>query len=405
VSGSRTELRRSDSDSRIDANGNLLLGKVQVDDGAVVVGSILENVEIGSGARVFQTRIRGEKDRPVVVGNDVELFCCDISTRGGTLDQSFSFGPFATGATPTRIGVGAQLGHSLIVNSDIGSGTKGSHTTVRCSRVGENNNLRSFSQVILSSTGRACNIGCEVSKTFLGEGFTSEHASSYLSLAAPSAFPVIDKSGREQVIELPNVTNIGAGTVFANYGGEPIPAKTLEESPGSLKGTALVFSAFTAINSRVVNRYGSPSDKATVMELYWHPDLTILGLASFVENKATGRVPAFAYAGSSDSAGARGQRLGWVLEHKPGIVLAMVKKMRGLMGKDVGSLPELVEGTIRLEIEVLDAEARKKGRSPYSEDQLHAGIEILKENLDGRWTMNESGHWLHSWTGSDLEWR
>ncbi|NJN06262.1 MAG: hypothetical protein HC814_07720, partial [Rhodobacteraceae bacterium] len=129
--------------------------------------------------------------------------------------------------------------------------------------------------------------------------------------AGAGGYPILTADGREAVLtDLPNATNIGSGTVFANYGGEPLPAACLDASPGSAKGTAIVYTSFVCINCRVINRYGQPEGQPSPFDILRNRELTILGLGSFVENKLTGRVPAFSYA---NDLSARSHRLGWVL--------------------------------------------------------------------------------------------
>jgi hypothetical protein len=106
----------------------------------------------------------------------------------------------------------------------------------------------------------------------------SEHYSSCLSLLAPAAYPILTADGREAILpDLPNASNIGAGTVFANYSGEVLPAPSSADSPGSAKGTAVVYTAFVCINCRVINRYGQPEGQPSPFDLVRHRDLTILG--------------------------------------------------------------------------------------------------------------------------------
>ena len=113
---------------------------------------------------------------------------------------------------------------------------------------------------------------------------------------------------------------------------------------------------------------------ASPFDLLRHRDLTILGFGSFVENKLTGRVPAFSYAG--DLSPSR-HRLGWVLTKKPGILLNFVKKMRDVLGDYAGRLQYLVEGTLRLECQLLQEELDGKRPTFYSRDQLQAGLHIM----------------------------
>lgn len=386
-----------------DESGNLLSGRVEIEEGARVEGSELHDVTVRRGAQVLGCSLRGDRSvhsGEVVVGRDSRLFACEIQTRESSLGKKFSFGPFESGAHPSRIGDRVRLSHSLVVNSSIGDGSRGSHASIRCSSIGPDNDLRSFSNLILSSTGTGCNLGSEISKTVLGDGFVSEHSSSYLSLVAPNHFPVLTSEGQPQELRLPNVTNIGAGTVFANYGGEPLPASRVEESPGSKKGTALVFSAFTCINTRVVNGYGQAGPGQSVSELYPRNDLTTLGFGSFVENKVTGRVPAFSYGGGSQSSGPSGHRIGWVLDRKPGIVLTLIRKMRKAAPPGSPNAQELIEGTIRLEIEILRTE-EASGRTNYDPSQIRAGLDLLQNNLDGRWAVDGNGDWLHRWRADE----
>ena len=253
-----------------------------------------------------------------------------------------------------------------------------------------------MSTLLLTQTSAHCNLGSELSKCVLeGSGFVSEHTSSYLSLVAPADYPVVNADGEEVLLRgLPNLTNIGAGTVFANYSGKPKPAKSLDESSGSLKGTAVAWGTFTAVNSVIVNRYGQPSAEDSLFDYLRNRELTVLGFASFVERKVTGRVPAFAYSGSTS---AREMQLGWVLERHPGIVLNLLKKMQKQLGSEAGRLQGLIEGTIRLELKLMQ-EALHDPSSPWTPEQLQEGIGVMKEHLDGRWRLDESGQLLNSWS-------
>ena len=195
---------------------------------------------------------------------------------------------------------------------------------------------------------------------------------------------------------LPNATNIGAGTVFSNYDGEPLPAHSVEQSSGSAKGTAVVYTSFVCINSRVINRYGQPQGQPSPFDLLRRRDLTILGFGSFVENKVTGRIPAFAYAGDLSP---RSHQLGWVLAKKPGIILNFITKLRRLLDDQSWRLRDLVEGTLRLECWLLQDELAGTRPSFYTHEQLQSGLAILKSHLqDRRWSMTDAGDWQHRWS-------
>ena len=368
---------------------------VHVAAGTEVVHSLLRHTTVGRGCRLVNSVIEGHPEWPVTIGDHVTLINCHVRSTGAR--NAFAFCGWEVDQRYTRLEDGVAFSNSRLWNAAIGTESNGFGASVESSQIGPHNNLRNPSNIVCSMTAAACNLGSEVSKTLLlGEGFVSEHGNSYLSLLAPADYPILTADGREEVLSnLPNATNIGAGTVFANYGGEPLPAPTLEQSPGSAKGTAVVYTAFVCINCRVINRYGQPEGQPSPFDLLRCRDLTILGFGSFVENKLTGRVPAFSYAGDLSP---RSHKLGWVLAKKPGIVLNFIKKMHSLLGDQAGRLQELVQGTMRLECQILQEELDGKRPTFYSREQLQEGLALLHTQLrDGRWAMDEYGNWRHPW--------
>jgi hypothetical protein len=357
--------------------------------------SFLRHTRVGQQCRIINCVIEGQPEWPVVIGDHVTLINCHIQSTGKP--GTFDFAGCKIDQRQTRLGDHVSFSNSRVFNTVVDTGSRGFGTSIEYSHIGPHNELRSFANITRSLTAAYCNLGSEISKTFiLGHGFVSEHYSSYLSLLAPADYPILNADGREAVLsDLPNASNIGAGTVFANYGGEPIPAASLVESPGSAKGTAVLYSAFVCINCRVINRYGQPTGQPSPFDLLRCRDLTILGFGSFVENKLTGRIPAFSYAGDLSP---RSHRLGWVLDKKPGILLNTVKKMQALLGNNAWRLRDLVPGTLRLECQLLQEELDGKRPTFYSHEQLQEGLRIMHTHLgDGRWTMNDAGHWLHPW--------
>jgi len=368
---------------------------VQVGAGTEVVHSVLRHTTVGRGCRIMNSVIEGHPEWPVVIGDHVTLSNCHVRSTGE--QNAFAFGGWEVDQRHTCLGDGVAFSNSRLWNAAIAAGSNGFGASIESSHIGPHNNLRNSSNIVCAVTAASCNLGSEVSKTILlGEGFVSEHGSSYLSLLAPADYPILTADGREEILHnLPNVTNIGAGTVFANYGGEPLPAPSLAQSHGSAKGTAVVYTAFVCINCRVINRYGQPTGQPSPFDLLRHYDLTILGFGSFVENKLTGRIPAFAYAGDLSP---RSHKLGWVLAKKPGILLNFIKKMHSLLGDQAGRVQELIQGTIRLECQLLQEELDGKRPTFYSREQLQEGLAILHTHLrDGRWAMDEYGNWRHSW--------
>jgi hypothetical protein len=361
----------------------------------IVQHSLLRHALVGKRCRIINSVLEGQPHCPVVLGNDVTLINCHVQSTG--VRSAFAFCSYEVAQEQTCLGDQVSFSNSRLYNTVVETGSHGFGASLEYSHIGPQNALRSFANITHSRTAAACNLGSEVSKTLiLGNGFTSEHYSSYLSLLAPATYPIFTADGREEMLtHLPNASNIGAGTVFANYGGEPLPASGLDDSPGSAKGTAIVYTAFVCINCRVINRYGQPEGQPSPFDLLRRRDLTMLGFGSFVENKLTGRVPAFSYASDLSP---RSHQLGWVLAKKPGILLNFVKKMCDVLGTEAGRLQELVEGTLRLECQLLQEELDGQRPTFYSREQLQAGLRIMHAQLrDGRWAMDESGRWRHAW--------
>lgn len=357
--------------------------------------SLLQHAIVGQRCRIINSVVEGLPERPVVIGDDVTLVNCHVQLTDKR--STFAFCGWEVAQEQTHLGDGVSLSNSRLLNTVVEAGSSGFGASIEYSHIGPRNSLRSFANITHSLTAAACNLGSEISKTIiLGNGFTSEHYNSYLSLLAPADYPILTADGREAVLTgLPNATNIGSGTVFANYGGEPLPAPSLAASSGSAKGTAVVYTSFVCINCRVINRYGQPAGQPSPFDLLRHRDLTILGFGSFVENKLTGRVPAFSYAGELSP---RSHLLGWVLAKKPGILLNFIKKMQDVLGDEAGRLQHLVEGTLRLECQLLQEELDGKRKTFYSRDQLHAGLRIMQTQLQaGYWAMDDSGNWCHPW--------
>ena len=361
--------------------------------------SMLRHAEVGQHCRIINSVVEGHIDAPVVIGDHVTLINCHVQSTGNV--SRFAFSGASVEVGQTCIGNHVSLSNSRLLNTIIEAGSQGFGASIDYSHIGPDNNLRNFANITHSRTTTACNIGSEMSKTLiLGNGFVSEHYSSYLSLLAPADYPILTPEGREATLTgLPNATNIGAGTVFANYGGEPLPAASLAESPGSAKGTAVVYSSFICINCRVISRYGQPEGHPSPFDLLRRQDLTMLGLGSFVENKLTGRIPAFSYANDLSP---RSHRIGWVLDKKPGIILNTIKKMQAQLGSDSGRMQSLMTGTLRLERQLLQEELAGSRHTFYTPDQLQQGLAILDQHLqDGRWTMDDAGQWIYPWHFDD----
>ena len=369
---------------------------VQIGPGSEVQHSVLRDAVVGRHCRILNSVVEGHADAPVVLGDHVTLINCHVQSTNNT--GAFDFCGVTVDVRQTRLGDHVSFSNARLHNTIVEAGSSGFGASIEFSHIGPRNTLRSFANITRSLTAAECNLGSEISKTLIvGHGFVSEHYSSYLSLLAPSDYPILTADGHEHVLSgLPNATNIGAGTVCANYGGEPLPATAIADSPGSAKGTAVMYSAFVCINCKVINRYGQPKGQPSPFDLLRRQDVTMLGFGSFVENKLTGRIPAFAYAGDLSP---RTHRLGWVLEQKPGIILNTIQKMRRLLGSEAGRLRDLVQGTLRLERQLLHEERAGTRPTFYTDDQLQGGLRIIDSHLqDGRWAMDDTGNWRHPWS-------
>lgn len=373
--------------------GNDVGDGVRIAEESCVTQSQLAHVDIGPGCDIRQCQILGLPDRPIRIEANTSLWNCVI--RNTPKSRSFSFGPYQVKSADTVLGEGCSFSQSHIEDSLIGPNVTGLRCIVRASEVGAKTEIRPHGNLILTKTAPHCNLGSEISKSVLsGEGFVSEHTGSYLSLIGPSHYPIVNEQGEEVLLSgLPNLTNIGAGTVFANYSGKPKPAASLTESSGSLKGTSMAWGAFTAVNAVVVNRYDQPQPGDDIFSILRHRDVTSLGFGCLVEKKVTGRIPAFSYA-SSPSANAI--KIGWVLENQPGILHNILIKMRKRLGDQAGRLQGLVEGTIRLELRLLEEQLQNE-QTRFSGEQLNQGITCLQQNLDGRWRINEVGELTCEW--------
>ena len=377
-------------------NAAQLAATVRLGEGTEALGCHLEHVVAGRDCRLINSVVTGCQGNPVVLGDRVTLINCHVRSSGQR--GAFEFGGWGVDQRSTCLEDDVWLSQSHLLNTRVEAGSRGIHAALDHCHIGPRNDLRTFSNMTRSRTAPSCQLGSEVSKSLiLGSGFVSEHANTYLSLLAPADYPILTEDGREEVLTgLPNLTNIGAGTVFSNYDGEPLPARSVEQSPGSAKGTAVVYTSFVCINCRVVNRYGQPQGQPGPFDLLRRRDLTILGFGSFVENKVTGRIPAFAYAGDLSP---RTHQLGWVLAKKPGIILNFITKMRRLLGDQSWRLRDLVEGTLRLECQLLQDELAATRPGFYTREQLENGLVILQSHLqDRRWAMTEAGGWRYRWS-------
>ena len=363
-----------------------------IDDSCQIINSFVKYAHIDEDCEIINSYICGLPEQPIHIGKNSKIIDCHLVASEKT--KNFQFASWSISSPQTSVGKHCSLIQSYINNSSIDDHCDVIRSSINHSEIKAHCTLRPHTNLILTSAAPYTHIGSEISKSILaGQGFTSEHTASYLSLIAPSTYPIIDHNGQEKLLEhLPNLSNIGAGTVFANYSGQPKTAISLEKSSGSQKGTAIVYGTFTAVNSVIVNKYGQPPKDITPFEILRQKDITILGLGSFVEKKVTGRIPAFSL--SSDTSASK-MKIGWVLDQKPGILLNLLKKMKKQLKKETFRLEGLIEGTIRLEIQLLKEQLTSP--YPWTKEQLLEGITIFEQNLDGRWHIDKNGELTKTW--------
>ncbi len=276
----------------------------------------------------------------------------------------------------TEVLPGAVIHAGAFVNTSIGAGVragisdaqvKGSVSAAH-SFIGDGSQIRPNANIVRSYLGKKNNVGSEVSKSYLGDGFVSEHQASYISVVAPNEFVIVNEQGQLEVIPSTNTTNIGAGTVFANYGG-----KTNLETMKSEKGTAFLFAGFTGTNSSVVNLYDHPDIALT--ELLSQKKVTLVLPFSTIppDGKTWGLVLPFTQA---PDVSPKSHRIGRHLSDAQDALSTVITHLR--KGLD----PRIVEGSIRLGLYLIKQERQLPAQQRrWSDPQMDAGERIYREAL------------------------
>lgn len=381
----------------------------QVGEGSIIEGSFLRNVHVGAGVRIVNSVIESPNpDHPIVVGNKAMVVSCPrlFQEPGG---ESFSFWRFRVDGNDMFVGIGAQLVGVTATNMAFGAGNlavQGGYFEYGISEDGVV--FRRGTNLTRSFVGARANVGSEMSKTIiLGVGFVSEHGNSYLSLVAPNTLPIIGEGGEERVLAgIPNLTNIGSGTVCANYGGGAVPAESLSQIKKSEKGTSVFWTGFTGINAKVINLYGQPNGEVTDHDLFRRNDVTVVSFGAFVLGMGWGVIPPFTRA---EELSPRSHQLGWGLANNPAMVINFAHKIQKACDPAVRPLlREVVPGSIRWAIRLLEEERDEKISRRHTPEQITAGIALYRTELEsGKWELfDNNGDWNPNsrWTDRNGKW-
>ncbi len=235
--------------------------------------------------------------------------------------------------------------------------------------IDEKATIRAGANITRSYIGRKVRVGSEVSKSWLGEGFVSEHQSSYVSVVAPNEFLIANDKGELEIVPSLNTTNIGAGTVFANYGGLPDAG-----GKKSLKGTAFIWAGFTGSVSKVINKYDHPDVPLT--NLPKEREVTILYPFTLTKGEVWGTVLPFTFAGGLSP---KSHKIGWVLDKYSGLLKTHLKN---------GLDPRVIEGSIRLGLYLIQEERKLPAdKRRWTDAQMDEGERIYNQALQsGKWS-------------------
>ena len=382
----------------------LITGQVEIGDGSILSGATVGYTNIGNETKIENSLVEGlSVDNPVYVGNNVTIADRAVITNSlktknfsflGKTDIRPDFIPvddyvlrkYQVNVTASSIGNGSVVRDARLVNTIIGSNSVvAGGVAIEHSEIGDRNQIMRGTNITISRIGNDSIIGSEISKSYLGDGFVSRDATSYLSTIAPNEFIVADEQGNLSVLPIPNPTTIGDKTVFANYGGKPLP-----DLSGSLKGTSFTFASF--VQGNIVNLYDHPDVHIT--DLVNEASVTVIYPFSKVPNgEVWGTVLPFTEANTLSPSK---HKIGAVLENDPSMIVNMVKKIHELLPEgQKDKAKQVVEGSLWLGVKLINdqlAEVNKKlekraddKRALARKAQLEAGLEIYKKHLDGRW--------------------
>ncbi|MCB1194848.1 hypothetical protein KDK77_01565 [bacterium] len=345
----------------------VLTGSNRVGEYSVIEqGSRIDNVQIGSNSRVSDSRVFGVKDNPVVIGSNTVISERSLITssqktktwsflekndlREGFIpqDENIPLRRYQIAVKQTRIGDGTTIANARLNNTEIGNNVEVQPgVAVEFSHIGNGTQLRSNTNITISWIGERAVIGSEVSKSWLGNGFSTLDQNSYISLIAPNEMLVLNENFELEIIDFANPTHIGNFVVFANYGGKPLP-----DLSGSLKGTAFVFSSKIG-EANIVNLYDHPD--VHLPDLTNEKGVTVIYQFSLVPSgEVWGTVFPFTEASTLSPAS---HKIGSVVKNNPRLITSMLTQMgRSLNADQRSTLLNAVAGSLRLGIKMVAAE-------------------------------------------------
>ena len=278
-------------------NGTAVNGLVTIGENAQLDAAKITYATLENSVTVNNSTIEGFAAMPVIIGNNVTVSGQSLLTnltkvkKWSFLESADIRDDFVPGndfvlrrykveSAQTVVGDGSVIHDARLKNTHIGANTiVGPGVAIEHSDIGNGVQILKGANITVSKIMDQAVIGSEISKSFLGIGFTTEGNRTYVSTIAPNEFILADEQGDLRVVQLPNPTVISNGTVFANYGGKPLP-----DLSGSQKGTSVIYAASIADN--VVNLYDHPD--VVLTDLVNQPNVTVVYPFSITTNEIWG---------------------------------------------------------------------------------------------------------------------
>ncbi len=384
-------------------NDTVISGVVTIGERAQLDTARISFAVLQNGVRVENSTLEGVSAAlPVVLGNDVVVSGRSLLTNllkakewsfleAGDIRDDFTpvddfvLRRYKVESHQTVIGDGTVIHDARIKNTKIGSNSVvGPGVAIEHSDIGNDVQVLKGANITVSKILDNAVIASEVSKSFLGVGFVTEGTRTYLSTIAPNEFILADEQGNLRVAQLPNPTVIGNGTVFANYGGKPLP-----DLSGSQKGTSVIYAS--SIRDNVVNLYDHPD--VALVDLVNQPNVTVIYPFSKTNNEVWGTVLPFTIASSLSPLA---HQIGAVLDSDPAMIVDMVRRMHDILPDDRKDMAkQVVEGSLWLGVKLvnqqLDDVNKRLEKRPEDKKllqrkaQLEQGLAVYLKHLDGRW--------------------
>ncbi|MCX5716330.1 MAG: PfkB family carbohydrate kinase [Candidatus Omnitrophica bacterium] len=348
---------------------------------------LLGNTSIGQFCKIENsTLVNAKLENKVELKNSVAITTAAETEKFNFVEEPTAVKPadsldrFGVNQKETIIREGAKLTGTTVINSDIGQYTNADGSLIKHSIVGPYNNLIPGAHLRMTKTGPVCLLSAESTRTILGTA-AAVSPDVYAAAIAPDEFPIVDDKGVYTVLKgIPNPISVQKGTKFANYSGRF----------GGRKGLTWLFLSEIDPGTNVLCKYGRHDPgmanlPAAAME---KEDITVLLPFCHVSGQVWGVVLPGTIASTLSP---KAQQIGAVFDEEPQLVERMMQDVvKYLPDGQKGKADGLVEGVLRLGIKLVAAEIQKaeQGKSRYTLEQLHKGLEIYQRHLaSGRWKM------------------